>query len=196
MSRDRTAFTAEDERAAGWIRDMAAGEVNSLKQLYHLYQRPLLAMLQALLQERGAAEEILQDVFVRAYEQAGRFDPALGTPFVWLATIGRRMAIDWLRRRSRRPEFVTGPTEQPAELADTVGSNEDFTVHQHLEAGLVRQRLGALPEAQRRAVELAFLHGFTHHEIAERLRRPLGSVKSDLRRGLLRLRKIYLGEDD
>jgi RNA polymerase sigma-70 factor, ECF subfamily len=196
MNRDEGAFASEDQRAAGMIRDMARGRAGGLEGLYRLYQRPLLAFIASIVGEPGAAEEVLQDAFVRAYRQADKYDSALGTPFVWLATIAKRMAIDWLRKHRRRRQFVAELREQPDALADKPVTDEQTDIHQRIDARLALQHIALLPEAQRAAVALAFMGGYTHQEIADLLERPLGSVKSDLRRGLMRLRKLYLGEDD
>jgi RNA polymerase sigma-70 factor (ECF subfamily) len=189
-------FNPEDRLAAGLIRRMADSDTTGLKALYSLYQRPLLGFIQRMVHETGGSEEVLQDVFVRAYERAGRFDPEKGTPFVWLATIARRMAIDWMRRHQRQPQFVANPGEHSREIADKGISDEMLTVHDKLEAQWMLDSLRSLPEDQGKAMELAFFGGYTHVEIAELLGKPLGTVKSDLRRGLLQLRKDYLGEDD
>lgn len=189
-------FNPEDRLAAGFIRRMSVSDPSGLKALYSLYQRPLLGFIQRIVYETGGAEEVLQDVFVRAYEQAGRFDPEKGTPFVWLATIARRIAIDWIRRHQRRPQFVTNPAEHSGELGDKALSDEFITVQDQLEARWMLDSMRSLPGDQSKALELAFFGGHTHAEIAELLGKPLGTVKSDLRRGLLQLRKVYLGEDD
>lgn len=189
-------FTPEDRLAAGFIFRMANTDTTGLEALYGLYQRPLLGFILRIVRESGAAEEILQDVFVRAYERAGRYDPQKGTPFVWLATISRRIAIDWIRRHRRRPQFVHNPAEQPREIADKDLSNEGFTVHEKLEASWVLDSIHQLPGDQGKVLELAFLGGYTHQEISELLGKPLGTVKSDLRRGLVQLRQEYLSKDD
>lgn len=190
------AFNSEDRLAAGHIREMAASRVNGLKALYALYQRPLMAFILKIVRQQQAAEEILQDVYVRAFEQADRYDPGRGTPFAWLATIARRKALDRIRHRDRRPQFVSMDREQPGDSQDNTKVVAPPNTHHDLEISFMRELLRDLPDAQQQAIELAFFRGFTHPEIAEALGRPLGTVKSDLRRGLMRLRKGYLGEDD
>jgi RNA polymerase sigma-70 factor (ECF subfamily) len=189
-------FSPEDRLAAGFIRRMAEADTSGLKAIYGLYQRPLLGFIQRIVHEPGGAEEILQDVFVRAHEQAGRYDPEKGTPFVWLATIARRISIDWLRRYQRRPQFVSNQGEHSDGFADKDLSDDTFTLHEKLEARWVLDSIRGLPGDQGTVLELAFLGGYTHQEISGLLGKPLGTVKSDLRRGLIELRKVYLGEDD
>jgi RNA polymerase sigma-70 factor (ECF subfamily) len=188
-------FSPEDRLAAGFIVRMANADTSGLEAIYGLYQRPLLGFIQRIVHEPGGAEEILQDAFVRAHEQAGRYDPEKGTPFVWMATIARRIAIDWIRRHQRRPQFVANLAEHSHEFADKDLSDDKFTVHEKLDARWMLDSIRDLPGDQGKVLELAFRGGYTHQEIAGFLGKPLGTVKSDLRRGLLQLRKVYLGED-
>lgn len=194
--RTRDSFSAEERAACGYLEVMAQRDVAGLKALYNLYHRPLLTLIRSITKDIGGAEEILQDVFVRAYRNAEQYDPVLGAPFPWLATIARRMAIDWLRKKQRRPGIVGLETEQPGTAADTLVLDGHRPPHQQMEFNLIRKHFESLPEEQGKALELAFLQGYTHGEIARLLGKPLGTVKSDLRRGLSKLRKAYLGEND
>lgn len=189
-------FSPEDRLAAGHLQGMVRGKAASLEALYALYHRPLLALIGAIIYDTGGSEELLQDVFVRAYREARQYDAARGTPFVWLATIARRMAYDWLRKKRRRPQFVDIKKEHPGQDADTFLAEDEKEAAQQLEARLVLEHLQHLSDDQGKALELAFLHGHTHTEISELMGKPVGTVKSDLRRGLMRLRQLYLGEDD
>jgi RNA polymerase sigma-70 factor (ECF subfamily) len=187
-----TGFTAEDELAAAWVIKMKTGEVEALDALYSLYHRPLLSMFTAILRDIFEAEEILQDTYVRAFRQADRYNPEIGVPFAWLATIGKRLAIDRLRKRRARPDLLPDKREHSSDVADKDLGNVNSQVHQDLEYRWVRDCLEGLHPSQREIIELAFLEGYTHHEISDKLDKPLGTVKSDLRRGLMRLRKSYL----
>lgn len=187
-------FTAEDRMAAAWIRRMAKSEVNALDALYTLYHRQLLGLFAAILQDRFEAEEVLQDTFLRAFEQAGRFQPELGTPFTWLAVVGKRLALDRLRRRRARPGLSHDSLEHPEDSGDNEKGDAGEKAHQHLEVQWIRECFSHLSESQQEAIDLAFLQGYTHQEIAEKLGKPLGTVKSDLHRGLTQLRNAYLDE--
>lgn len=187
-------FSTEERHASRWLERMAEGQASGLDALYALYHRPLLSFLLSIVQDSGAAEEILQDTFIRAFRSASRFDPQLGTPFSWLATIGKRQAIDWLRRQRCRPEIVGHQTEQPGGFADKSLLDDTTRLHNHIEHTWLREAMGGLAPGQREVIELAFFEGFTHVEIAEALNRPLGTVKSDLRRGLLELKKQVSGK--
>jgi RNA polymerase sigma-70 factor (ECF subfamily) len=189
-------FNEEDRLAAGLIGRMAARDTDALDELYRLYHRPLLSLFSAVLKDAFAAEEVLQDTFVRSYREAHRYDPEAGNPFAWLATIGKRMAIDRLRKRRARPNLTPDKREQPGDPADKDLGNVDSKVHDSLEFRWIQECLQGLSGSQREMIELAFLEGYTHHEISNKLQKPLGTVKSDLRRGLMRLRKAYLEGND
>lgn len=189
---DRPGSITEDQLASGWIARMAEGESEALDALYHLYHRQVLSLLLRMLKDRFEAEEVLQDTFVRAYRNAALFDARSGTPFTWLMTIGRRLAVDRLRRRRSRPD--TENWEQPERLADQKEARE--VIHADLEVDWMEEQFAALSERQRQTVRLAFLEGYSHPEIASLLDRPLGTVKSDLYRGLAQLKKAYEKRDD
>ena len=189
-------FSAEDRLAAGWIHKMATAQPEALNSLYGLYHRPLFSLIQSILKDPFASEEVLQDTFVRAYRQAARYDPEIAVPFAWLATIGKRLAIDFLRKRRSRPEFLSDNREQLENSADKESDTNEGRLDTKLEADWIRDRLRFLSPAQYEAIELAFFEGYTHNEIAEKLDKPLGTVKSDLARGLMQLRKAYLEQDD
>lgn len=195
MSASRS-HSAEDRVAAAWIRKMAQGEVEGLDALYAMYHRQLLSLSRAILTNEPDAEEVLQDTFIRAFREARRYDPESGRPFTWLATIGKRLAIDRLRRRRARPDFAADSREQAGADPDKESGDEDERVRQQLEFNWIRESLGSLPAEQGQAIELAFLQGYTHAEIAEKLGKPLGTVKSDIHRGLIHLRKVYLHGND
>lgn len=185
-----TTRVSEDTLASGWIKRMSEGEVAALDALYRLYHRPMLTIFAGILRDRSDAEEVLQDTFIKAYREASRFNSELGSPFAWLVTIGKRLSIDRLRRRRARPII------ESREQLESAGDESD--AHKRVQEGVeyhwIFSKLECLPDRQREAIRMAFLDGYTHQEIAERSGRPLGTVKSDLRRGLVKLRDIY-GED-
>lgn len=126
------------------------------------------------------AEEVAQDVFLKLWNKAEAYNPSRGSFVTWLLTITRHTAIDKLRRRQH-----VAPLEEHEETL--VVSSEDMA--QGLGAAL--ETLG---EEQRQAIYLAYFHGLSHRQIAERLARPLGTVKSHIRQGMERLRELWAGE--
>jgi RNA polymerase sigma-70 factor, ECF subfamily len=130
-----------------------------------------------------AAKEVTQDVFVSAWRARDQFDPTRGSLPAWLVGITKRRVIDHLRGERRHadrradelPEWSSDGAEPPVDrLADRL---------------LVADALGALPERAREVIELAYIHDLTHNEIAERTGLPLGTIKSDIRRGLSKIRE-------
>ena len=159
------------------IRRLVAGDHQALGALYDKYAGLVNALALRVLRDASEAEDIVQEVFVQAWRQAARFDPARGTPEAWLCTIARSRALDRLRRRTAR-------REESGEQAPPV-----VATPRNEEALAVRKALEGLSEAQRRALELAYYEGLTQSEIAARLGEPLGTVKTRIRSAMLRLRE-------
>jgi RNA polymerase sigma-70 factor, ECF subfamily len=163
----------------------AARDAAAFKVLYQRVAPTLLAILMKMLRRRDVAEDVLQDVFVKVWEQAGQYDRVRGRPFPWLVSIARYRAID-LQRASRPtsvlneadleldPRFqAPGPTD-----SDAAG----------LRSALIRC-LEMIAAPQRRCLVLAYENGLTHDQISRALGEPLGTVKSWVRRSLMNLRR-------
>jgi len=167
----------------------------ALRSLYQASAGRLLAIVYRMLDDRGAAEDVLQDTFVTVWTRAGQF-PALRTsPMAWLTAIARNRAIDVMRRR--RPETPlqwsdADGQEQQHDARDESGSPLDQLLA-HQAEGRLGDCMGQLDDEPRAAVKLAYFEGLTHDELAARLQRPLGTVKAWIRRSLMRL-KDCLGE--
>jgi RNA polymerase sigma-70 factor (ECF subfamily) len=136
-----------------------------------------------VLGDTGAAEDILQEIFLQLWRNPELFDSSRGNLAAWLAVIARNRAIDTLRRR--RPN---------TDIADVIVSTEqDMSAETDRERAMkrVREVLGDMPGPQRRALELAYFDGMTHSEIATKTGEPLGTVKTRIRAALLTLRKAF-----
>jgi RNA polymerase sigma-70 factor (ECF subfamily) len=166
------------------IAAVARGDHAALLGLYDRHGRTAYGLAYRILSDAGAAEEAVQDAYLRVWRRAETFDPARGTVRSWLLTIAHRCAIDILRRRAGAPPVVAG-LDEIAERQATPDAWSD--VAERLEGERVRGAVAALPGEQRRAIEMAFFDGLTHREIAERDGLPLGTVKGRLRLGLRRL---------
>jgi RNA polymerase sigma-70 factor, ECF subfamily len=168
------------------IERMASGDGAALRTLYDQHARGVFSLAVRILRSQQDAEDLVQDVFVQAWRQAGRYDAGRGTVAAWLLMQTRSRAIDKLRSRHARPEGTEadGILEQQRDPA----AGADVQVVRLEQADAIRRAVENLPHGQRAALELAYYEGLTHVEIAERLEEPLGTVKTRIRQGLLRLR--------
>jgi RNA polymerase sigma-70 factor (ECF subfamily) len=173
---------------------MAAGDGGALRELYDRHARSVYSLAVRILRSQPDAEDLVQEVFVQAWRLAGRYDTSRGTVAGWLLMQAKSRAIDRLRGRRSRPEgVVVDPSVVDAAADASEGADAQLVRAQ--EAERVRRALDDLPLLQRTAVELAYYEGLTHTEIAERLEQPLGTVKTRIRQGLLRLRDALTDRD-
>ncbi len=186
-SADAPPAAESDLELVGRIRD---GDASALDVLYRRYASAVYSLVWKILQNTEEAEDVALDVFWQVWRQADRYDPARGAPPAWIFTVARSRAIDRLRARHRLEDRTVSFDDPEANLDpmdDQAAPDQVASFRQTRDA--VREAMKALSPAQREAVELAFFKGLTHVEIAERLRQPLGTVKTRIRQGLLRLRK-------
>ena len=196
MERANRAVAAGDDPERGGPGDLElverirSGDHSALDVLYRRYSSPVFSLAWKVLQSSEEAEEVALDVFWQVWRQADRYDPARGAPPAWIFTLARSRAIDRLRARGRR-EDRTISIDDPGLRFDPLDENAapDEVVSFRQSRDAVRAAMAKLSAVQREAVELAFLKGMTHVEIAEKLGQPLGTVKTRIRQGLIRLRK-------
>lgn len=164
---------------------LAAGDRDSaLPALYDLYARRLFGIGLRLLGDRGLAEELVQETFVRLWRSAGRFDPERGSVATFVFTLARRAAVDLHRRASSRP--LAELNDDDLERSDAAEPGEEF---EHVVLGLeVREALDALSKEQRSVLELYYREDLTQQQIADRLGLPLGTVKTRTFYGLKALK--------
>ena len=152
--------------------------------LYDRYSSIVYAVALRVLGDTGAAEDVLQEVFLQLWRNPGAFDSSRGNLGPWLAVIARNRAIDGLRKR--RPETDIADVAVSVE-PDMAGEAERTRAMEK-----VRGALGTMPAAQRSALEMAYFEGLTHIEIAAKTGEPLGTIKTRIRTGLLALRKTFV----
>ena len=169
------------------LQRLAHGDQAAAAGLYDRHARPVYSLILRIVGEEAEAEDVLQEVFAQAFRQASRYDASRGPVAAWLLMMARSRAIDRVRARRIRYEGRTGEVlpleEMPAPQRDAVAAMLDEE-----QIRLVRDALSELPLLQRVAIELAYYEGLSHAEIAERLEQPLGTVKTRIRLGLLKLR--------
>ena len=169
------------ERAIGGV---AEGDRAALKEVYELTSAKLLGVILHIARNREQAEDVLQEVYIKVWSRAARFDPARASPITWLAAIARNSAIDAIRRSGRRGEI--GDDVLP-EIEDEAPPVDQMLCSQEDSARLV-ECLDRLEEQHRKCISLAFYRGYTHTELSERVGVPLGTLKSWIRRGLATLK--------
>src|SRR5215218_6261293 len=175
------------------IAALVAGEAEALGALYDRHARVVFSVIMRIAGDRDVAEEILQEVFLRAWQQARAFDETRGTVRFWLQRIAHNLTLNELRRRQRRPQVQRRPPSTDAEgddLAGYVAAGQDPAVEAWcaVRDAELAHALGQLPPVQR-AVLVLYAQGFSQSEIAAKLGEPLGTVKSRMRRALCRLRE-------
>src|SRR5512135_1057754 len=142
---------------------------------------------------RLAAEDAVQEIFLDLWVNGARYDPALGTEETFVAVVARRRLIDRRRKALRRP--VTQSIDAAGGGDGVLETGHDGGIETSAEAALAARAVGELRPEQREVRRLSVAEGLTHDEIASRTGMPLGTVKAHARRGLLRIRKLLLGED-
>lgn len=184
---------ADREQLVEWLAATAEGDERAFQQLYSATSSQLYGVLLRILRQPDRAQDALQDAYVRIWQKADTYSPERGAPLTWLSSIARYRALDMLRRK--RPEVAL--PEEPDMIATLLEDDQSLSPaeenenQQSLDA--IRDCLSTLAPQQRDSVLLAYYEGLTHQELAARMNAPLGTVKSWIRRGLLRLREC-LGE--
>ena len=163
----------------------------AFRTLYKLTSAKLFGVILRICNNRQAAEEVLSDVYLTIWKRAGAFEPGRASPISWLATIARNRAIDW-RRATGRTLYTT--LDEAPELADDHPSAIDTMLLDESERSL-HLCVEQLDDRQRAAIRSAFFDGLTYAEIAERQAVPLGTMKSWVRRGLMRLKDCLDASD-
>lgn len=185
-------MTATVDIEATLIARLARGDQAALPPLYERLSAVGYGLALRIAGDVDLAQDAVQEAFMRIWRRADEYDPSRGSPRAWFLRIVRNLAIDGMRARGARTRAeVTSSTTDPdpasPERPDEIASLSE-------RASRVRAALAALPPEQRRVIEIAYFEGLSHSEIAAREQTPLGTVKTRIRDGVLRLRAHFLGE--
>jgi RNA polymerase sigma-70 factor (ECF subfamily) len=180
LSSSEAKFAGNDAALVSAIR---AGDESAMAALYDRYSSIVYSVALRVLGDTGAAEDVLQEVFMQLWRNPAAFDSGRGNLAPWLAVIARNRAIDQIRKRPAMTDIedvvISIEPDMAGEAARSVAMEK------------VRGTLGNMPAAQRTALEMAYFEGFSHTEIAEKTGEPLGTIKTRIRSGLLSLRKAF-----
>jgi RNA polymerase sigma factor (sigma-70 family) len=167
------------------LENIASGDRDAFAEVYRRTSVKLLGVCRRILPERQEAEEVLQDIYLTVWRRAGAFDATRGSAMTWLITLARNRAVDRLRASGRRP---TDPIEYADHVADPAPDAETQAIALDDSARLTFC-LGQIDGTDASLIRTAFFEGATYTELAERVARPLGTIKSRIRRALVSLRE-------
>jgi RNA polymerase sigma-70 factor, ECF subfamily len=173
------------------VQRMSQGDVDALNVLYDRYARAVFSFAVRIVRDGRIAEEVLQEAFMRSWQQSGRFELNRGNFASWLLSITHNLAIDEVRKSQRRPQKA-----DMVDITDVLRSEVDTTVNieEAAEAtelrGVIRGAMSQIPDAQRQVIELAYFEGLSQREIAAFLNEPLGTIKTRMRLGMQKLKDV------
>src|SRR5918996_1461688 len=182
---DRLGHVRRSSRPVGLHKRAAGGDQFAFSALYDATASHVFGTVLRVVRDPAQSEEVTQEVYVDVWRQAARFDAELGSARTWILTMAHRRAVD----RVRRVEAATEREQKAASRTLTRDYDEVVeTVERSLEAERVRRCLDTLTDIQRESVTLAYYNGYTYPEVAQLLDSPLGTIKTRMRDGLVRLR--------
>ena len=172
------------EQLVSALQAIKSGDDTALKTVYSMTSAKLFGVCLRICNNREAAEDVLQEVYIKISRTAGGFDPGMASPITWLATIARNSAIDWRRSNAR----VVHVGEQHADMVQDDRPLADETLVADEERAMIIYCLDKLNKKESGSVRSAFFDGFTYAQLAEVAAIPLGTMKSRIRRALMKLR--------
>ena len=172
---------------AALVHLLLQNDVTAFEKLYDKYSRVVYSLVLRIVQQSGPAEEVVQDVFLQVWRNSAQYDEQRGPFFPWLITLARNRALDSLRLKSERQRRLENQTDELFSVV--VAPQYEKELDEKRRAERIRGLIRALKPEQKRAIELAYFQGLSHSEIAAELKEPLGTVKSWIRNGLMRLKE-------
>lgn len=177
---------------ANLVAMIAKKDQQALSRLYDLYAKLLFSLIYKVVGKQETAEDILQEIFVMVWEKAAMFDPSKGSVYTWLAAMSRNKSIDYLRSKANKNQkkHVSEADEHIFPILESEGMNPLDATIQNERSTMVRQALDGLPEEQKTIIAIAYFKGYTQSEIAEEFNLPLGTVKTRMRQGMIKLKDL------
>ena len=174
-----------EDRLAALLARTALGDRAAFSDLYRATSAKLFGVSLRIVRERPLAEEAVQDSFVKIWNHAADYARAKSAPLTWMTAIVRNRSLDIVRRSREEPDIDEQLTAALADESAAPAREAEANAQAHS----IRDCLRGLDADERQTIALAFYHGLTHSELAAHLRRPMGTVKTHIRRGLMRLRE-------
>ena len=174
------------------IRQVVRRDQRAFLALYERYSSRIFTLILHMVSDRMLGEEILQETLLRVWSRAEQYDPARGSPLIWMLAIARYTALERLRFESHRPILSDG--NEPTPLLENLPEPESTSEEARWRS--LHLVIQSLPEEQRTVIEMAYYQGLSQSEISETLDLPLGTVKTRIRAGMLRLRQQWLEREN
>jgi RNA polymerase sigma-70 factor (ECF subfamily) len=181
---------SEEERSWSVLMTrIAAGDEDALTQLYDSTSRMVYGLALRILGDSSVAEEVMMEVYLQVWRTVKTYDPGRGKVSSWLVSLTRSRSIDALRSRRARQTNFESSIDEISDPRDMRSGPERLSIETS-QTHIIQKAFAELPEDQRRAIELAYFSGLTHSEIAAHIGSPLGTVKTRIRLGMVRLREL------
>lgn len=186
-------LTKDEERDRELMARIKARDASALSELYDHYNRLLFGLILSILKKREEAEDILQEVFTKIWQQAEKFDLERGTVYTWIVTLARNRSIDRLRSKVYKEQKKQSTSLDDKDVFHPLYSDESDPLENTIlteRAKKVHQALDQISEKQRKVLQVAYFSGMSQSEISEEFDIPLGTVKTRMRDGMIKLREL------
>lgn len=192
FSLEPTVAVHDDDEDARLMRAIANGDRDAFRCLHDRHEGLLFGTIYKVLNDRADTEEVLQETFFNLWSKARLYTPGRGRPLTWMTSLARNRAIDRLRSKQRQARLRDAlEIDDTRSIAATASINGYEASDRRDECLAVRRAVVELTDCQREAIEMAYFHGLSQQEIAERLGEPVGTVKARIRRGMRRLKAHF-----
>lgn len=190
-------LTKDEERDRELMARIKARDSSALSELYDHYNRLLFGLILSVLKKREEAEDILQEVFTKIWQQAEKFDLEKGTVYTWIVTLARNKSIDRLRSKVYKEQKKQSTSLDNEDVFHPLYSDESDPLENTIltdRAKKVHESLNQISEKQRKVLQVAYFSGMSQSEISQEYNIPLGTVKTRMRDGMIKLRELLAKE--